>query len=46
MNEFFHFYLKFKNLSKNRKENVSHWQKWNFEHIGSSVDTAGCRNEF
>ena len=36
MNEIIH-YLKFKNLSKNWKKYVLHWEKCNFEHIGNSV---------
>ena len=38
MNEIIH-YLKFKNLSKNWKKYVLHWEKCNFEHIGNSVHT-------
>ena len=38
MNNIFH-YLKFKNLLKNWEKYVFYPEKWNFEHIGSSVCT-------
>ena len=40
MNEILH-YFKLKNLPKISEKYVFHWEELNFEHIGSSVHTAG-----